>query len=247
MKVLFVGDIHNHLKVLDDIKRLDKEYNFDRVICMGDYVDDWNTNNHDSLKTLNKVFDLKKSNAEKYTLLIGNHELSYMGFPCSGHMTELEDVMAQTLKENIDLLDYYTEVQLGDRTFVCTHAGLTNDYICQVLDTYGDWKPILDGFQEYKLINLPYLRYCSYRRGGRDLCSSFVWADRMEHLEKTTYEKPLVPYQIIGHSPVSTVCNMVGDGYEYFFVDSHSTYRDGAPYGDNSYLMYDETQFKILY
>ena len=62
MKVLFVGDVHNHQYIFDDVTRLDKIYNFDRVIFLGDYVDDWMTDNNDSLKTLNKVIELKKSN-----------------------------------------------------------------------------------------------------------------------------------------------------------------------------------------
>lgn len=246
MKVLFVGDIHNHLYMIDDIKRLDKEYNFDRVICMGDYVDDWGTDNHNSLETLDKIFKLKKSNKEKYTLLIGNHELSYLGFPCSGHRAELEDVMMQKLKENIDLLNLYTEVELGDRTFVCTHSGLTNDYVCQQLDVYGEWKPILEQFDKDKLLNLRYLCYCSYYRGGRDMCSSFVWADRREMQDLTLREKLIIPYQIIGHSPVQSVCNIVGENFELFFTDTHSTYRDGSPFGDKSYLMWDG-EFKVLY
>ena len=80
MKYLFVGDVHNHQYMFDDITRLDKEYDFNRIIFMGDYVDDWNTTNHESLETLNKVFDLKRSRAGKYTILLGNHEFSYLGY-----------------------------------------------------------------------------------------------------------------------------------------------------------------------
>ena len=61
MNILFVGDIHNHSYMFDDIKKLDEQYNFDRIICLGDYVDDWLTDNHQSLETLNKLIELKKS------------------------------------------------------------------------------------------------------------------------------------------------------------------------------------------
>lgn len=247
MKVLFVGDIHNHLYMIDDIKRLDKEYNFDRIICTGDYVDDWGTDNHTSLETLDKIFNLKKKDKNKYTLLLGNHEMSYLGFPCSGHHTELEDVVQQKLKENIDLIDLYTTVILEDKEFICTHAGLTNDYICQVLDAYGDYKPVLEQFNKDKLNSLSYLRFCSYRRGGRDSCSSFVWTDRMEHLELSQFDRPIVPYQIAGHSPVTTVSFHSAENSEMYFIDTHSTYRDGTVYGDKSYLMWNEDEFKVVY
>lgn len=246
MKVLFVGDIHNHQKIFEDINRLDNKYKFDRIICTGDYVDDWLTNNHDSLKTLEKIFELKRNNPDKYTLLIGNHELSYLGFPCSGHMIELEDIIEQKLKENIDFLEYYTEVDLDNKTYVCTHSGITNDYIYNMLDKSGNWKQSLNELQKDKLKNLEYLKCCSYRRGGRDNCSSFVWADRMEHIESLENNEPIIKYQIFGHSPVKTISNITKNNYNYYCIDTHSTYRDGMQYGDNSYLIYDNG-FKVEY
>ena len=41
MKVLFVGDVHTHNYILNDVKRLDEKYNFYRIVFLGDYVDDW--------------------------------------------------------------------------------------------------------------------------------------------------------------------------------------------------------------
>ena len=32
MKILFVGDVHNHMYMFKDIERLDSQYNFDRII-----------------------------------------------------------------------------------------------------------------------------------------------------------------------------------------------------------------------
>ena len=129
MKMLFVGDVHNHLYIFEDVQRLDTQYNFDKIVFLGDYIDDWQTDNHDSLKTLDKVFALKNSNLEKYILIFGNHEASYVGLRCSGHMEELSDVITQKLKENIDLFDFYYIVKLGNKDYICTHAGLLNEYI----------------------------------------------------------------------------------------------------------------------
>ena len=244
MKALFIGDVHNHSYMFKDIERLDKEYKFDRIIFLGDYVDDWLTDNHNSLETLNTLFKLKEKEPDKYTMLIGNHELSYLGFPCSGHHRELEDLVEQKLKENIHNLEYYTEMELGNKTFVCSHAGFTNDYICRVLDMYGEWKPVLDDLQKTKLQNLAYLRYCSRARGGMDSCSSFVWTDRRELMYCP--DNLIIPYQIVGHTPASTVGSYISESEELYFVDTHSTYRNGEPYGDKSYLMYDK-EFKIVY
>lgn len=247
MNVLFVGDVHNHLYIFKDVQRLDKEHNFDKIIFLGDYVDDWNTTNVESLQTLKTVIDLKLSNPDKYIFCIGNHELSYLQFPCSGHQYENEEEVNKVLEDNIDLFDFYTEIKLGEDIFVCSHSGFTNNYICRILDVYGDWKTVMEQFNKDKLNSLPNFRYCSRYRGGNDYCSSCLWTDKNELIESAYFEKMLIPNQIVGHSPVQKVSNeKLKDNCNLFFIDTHSTYRDGTEYGDKSYLMYDE-EFKIVY
>ena len=239
MKVLFVGDVHNHTYIFDDVKRLDDKYNFDRVIFLGDYVDDWNTDNYKSLETLETLFKLKENNPNKYTLLIGNHELSYLGYKCSGHQYELEDVMEMKLKEHIEDIDFYTSVRCDQNEYICTHAGLNNGYVDKILG--GDnWKETLEDMNKNKLFNLQQLSMCSYLRGGRDEFSSFLWTDKREHAYYALQEKK-VPYQIVGHTPVPNV-QLIGG---IFYCDTHSTYRDGSEYGDKSYLLWLDRGFII--
>ena len=245
MKVLFVGDVHNHQYIFDDVARLDKIYNFDRVIFLGDYVDDWMTDNNDSLKTLNKVIELKKSNLEKYSLCLGNHEVSYLGYPCSGHRYELEDAIQQVLTENIGLFDYYVKVNLGEKDFICSHAGFTNDYICNVIDKFGEWEPIMEKLNIDKIKNLIYLSFCSSSRGGSHPYSSFIWADKSEMLNN--YDIRIIPNQIVGHSPVQTISNLSSEEGIIYFCDTHSTYRDGSKYGDKTYLIFDEDKFNVVH
>lgn len=239
MRALFVGDVHNHKYIFDDVKRLDDKYKFDRIIFLGDYVDDWNTDNHQSLETLDVVFGMKSKEPEKYTLLIGNHELSYLGFSCSGHQFELEDVMKMKLTENIDKLDFYTTVQCGQNEYVCTHAGLNNGYINEVLN--GDkWKETIDEWSKDKLSNLEMLSICGYIRGGNADYSSFVWCDRREHAY-FAYQDKIIPYQIVGHTPAPNI-QIIGN---IIYCDTHSTFRDGSEYGDKSYLIWNDKGFTI--
>lgn len=239
MKVLFVGDVHNHMYIFEDVKRLDAKYNFDRIIFLGDYVDDWGTDNHQSLETLETVFNLKHSNPEKYTFCLGNHELSYLGFPCSGHQSELEDIMKLKLEENIDCFDFYTTIHCDKNEYVCTHAGITNGYVETTLG--GDmWKQFLFDINQNKLNNLKILTKCSYLRGGSDEFSSFLWADKREHAY-FKYQDKKAPYQIVGHTPVTNI--QIVDNI--IFCDTHSTYRDGTPYGDKSYLIWNDRGFII--
>ena len=254
MKVLFVGDIHNHQYMFNDIARLDTKYHFNKIILFGDYVDDWNTDNHDSLKTLEKVFNLKQDEPDKYILLLGNHCLSYLGYPCAGHCFELDEVVNQKLLDNWDKLNLYYEIKLNDKIYICSHAGITKPYLeLELKPLEKDYRVALDTIHKEKI--LWYLKLCSEMRGGKSLYSSLLWADRQEHLNLLEFNEVAVEnrYQIIGHSPVKQITNYKNDDhlgnlkYDYWFIDTHSTYRDGTVYGDKSYLMWNEDKFEILY
>ena len=244
MKVLFTGDIHNKLYVLDKIEKLDKKYNFDKILFMGDYIDNWDSDNHTSLKVLDKVFNLKKENMNKYVLLIGNHERSYLGYPCSGHIDYLEDAVTSKLTENIDLLDFYFQIKIKNEDFICTHAGLTNEYIDEYLGGKDKYKKTLNDWNKNKLKNLHNLNVTSFYRGGRGRVGSFVWADKKELFnEFFSKEQYYAPYQIIGHTPQKTITHYKNEYYgnsngEFYFIDTHSTYNDGTMYGDGSFLIF---------
>lgn len=254
MKVLFVGDIHNHQYMIDDIQRLDKKYQFDKIILFGDYVDDWNTDNHDSLKTLEKIFNLKHIQPDKYILLVGNHEMSYLGYPCSGHCFELAEVVQQKLLDEWSNLNLYYEIELDNRKYFCSHAGLTKPfYKLELKQLANDYRLALNMIYNNKMFD--YIKMCSSYRGGDSLYSSILWADRNEHLQLLEFNEVCDEnkYQIIGHSPVKQISNYKDDDlcgnlmFDYWFIDTHSTYRDGTLYGDRSYLIWDENKFKIVF
>lgn len=245
MKVLFVGDVHNHTYMFNDVQRLDKEHNFDKIIFLGDYVDDWNTTNKESLETLDKVIELKTNNPEKYIFCIGNHELSYLGYPCSGHQKEMDNLVRLKLIENLDCFVSYTTIQLGDDLFYCSHAGFVNDYLINELQPNNTkWEDNIKSLKYNILSRLHLMTPCSYFRGGRYPYSSFLWADRRELMYCP--DNLIIPYQIVGHTPALTVGSYISELEKLYFIDTHSTYKNGEPYGDKSYLMWDENKFKIL-
>lgn len=240
MKYLFVGDIHNHSYIFKDIYKLDKEYNFDKIIFLGDYVDDWNSTGHQSLETLNTIIAMKNSFQDKIILLIGNHELSYIGAPCSGHNYIFETAIENKIKENINLFNIYTEILLGNKTYICSHAGINNDYIINTLN--NNWKEELNIIDKNILSNIDKLSICSSLRGGSYNYSSILWCDKKEHEYFNKIENPIIPYQIIGHTPVSNI----DLNKDFIFIDTHSTYRDGSSFGDKSYLIWNESKFEII-
>lgn len=240
MKYLFVGDIHNHQYILDDVNRLNDKYGFDRIIFLGDYVDDWNTDNHTSLETLNMVLNIKKMYENKVTLLLGNHEFSYLGYPCSGHHYELEDLMTMKLKENIDCFDLYTTVMCEDTEYYCSHAGFTNGYIINILSK-DNWKDKLEEINNNIIANLSLYYFCSWFRGGMNEFSSPIWADKREL--QANISGYIIPNQIVGHTPVTGI----DIDSNLKFIDTHSTYRDEDNIGDKSYLIWNEDKFEVIY
>ena len=257
MRVLFVGDIHTHNYILDDVKRLDDKYDFYRVVFLGDYVDDWLSSGLDSIETLNKVIELKNSNKDKYVLLLGNHELSYLGYPCSGHQFSYGKEIQDKILKNIDLFDLYYSIDLGNKHYYCTHAGITNSYIHGVLNRINEedfylyktnsYIRNLDTMNNDKLHSLHLLNKVSSLRGGIDNYSSMVWCDKREHQYMCEREQYILPYQIIGHTPVQTVSNISGNNLDLYFIDTHSTYRDGTNIGDKTYLVWNDDKFVIEY
>lgn len=255
MRVLFVGDIHTHDYMIEDIKRLDNKYNFYRIVCLGDYVDDWLSSGYDSINTLNKIVELKNSNKDKYIMLLGNHEMSYLGYPCSGHQFGQEEEIQNILLENIDLFDLWYSINLGNRHCYCTHAGITNSYIHSVLNRINEedlylyktnsYIKNLDIINRNKLKYLHLLHKVSSLRGGRDEYSSFVWCDKREHEYFNTLEQYIIPYQIIGHTPVQIISTISSPEGMLYFIDTHSTYRDGRNIGDKSYLIWNDNEFII--
>ena len=111
------------------------------------------------------------------------------------------------LLKNIDLFDFYTSVQCGDKKYYCSHAGFTNEYLENVFNQ-----------NDYDDINYE------------------------EHLYFNENEEPIIPYQIIGHTPVTHI----DLNNNFIFIDTHSTYRDGTPFGDKSYLGWINNKFVIL-
>lgn len=248
MKVLFVGDVHNHFYMFKNIKEFDDKYNFDRIIFLGDYVDDWFTTNNESLETLDYIIELKKKDPNKYTFCLGNHELSYLGYPCAGHKKPMEEIMYRTLRDNINCFDLYTSVILNNEEYICSHAGITNSYIgiIKQIKPGIKWKEALEIMNNDKLAYLSLLKYVSSLRGGLYEFSSMVWCDKREHEYFNSRERYIIPNQIIGHTPVHTICNIKDDDVCLYFIDTHSTFSDGRNYGDCSYLLWNEDKFEII-
>lgn len=247
MKVLCVGDIHAKPWVVHAVELLKDGY--DRIIFLGDYVDDWGADPDLSREALEAVFHFYHQNRFKVVVLRGNHDFSeYYGyqkkeFMCSGFNFGVHNECQALFKDNWEnmLTCYIVHGHTGDpmNDYWVSHAGITNGW-------YREWGEYWDGltFDEKTNTSLldteVYLNQVGSARGGRSLNPSPIWADYHELIANPkTYTN-----QIVGHTPVKTVtCHEFtnGDGIrnKIFFCDTFSTYRDGSPYGDGSCLSLD--------
>ena len=243
MKVLIVGDIHVKLDILDRVKKLGE--NYDQVIFLGDYVDDWGVIPEGSYNSLIDVIEYKKANPDKVILLLGNHDISeWRGghFRCSGYNEISHSLLAPGFEKNRELfkLAHY------EHGFLFSHAGFTNawvnhyffaqrkdpEYLVKLLNlaVYGE-----DDFDLFMGIG-----DVGIERGGyKD--PSPIWADELE-LKRDWLPIP----QVVGHTPQRTVNFYNKYDKEIYFCDTFSTDMQGKYYGDCTLLTFNDGLAEII-
>ena len=76
---LVVGDLHTKFDILEKaISYFNDDSSIERIIFLGDYVDDWNKPPEASYNLLTRLITLKKAYPDKVVLLLGNHDFHYI-------------------------------------------------------------------------------------------------------------------------------------------------------------------------
>lgn len=248
MKILCVGDIHAKPWVVHAVELLKDDY--DRIIFLGDYVDDWGASPDLSREALEAVFRFYHQDKFKVVVLRGNHDFSeYYGyqkkeFMCSGFDFGVHNECQALFRDNwnnmltVDIIHNDPDSSEGD--YWISHAGITSGWDRQWGEEYWNCLTFDEKSKSSLLDTEVFLNQVGSARGGWSLNPSPIWADERE---LKASPKPFVN-QIVGHTPVKTViCHEFknGDGSKnkIFFCDTFSTYRDGSPYGDGSCLSLD--------
>jgi predicted MPP superfamily phosphohydrolase len=119
MKIIVVSDLHGK----DVWKKIDVAQ-YDKIVFLGDYVDDWTKSDATIVDNLQQIIEFKKSNEEKVILLLGNHDLPYIfpdeHFGCSGYRESYANTLYQIF--NQDLKCFQMAYQIDSYLF--THAGV---------------------------------------------------------------------------------------------------------------------------
>lgn len=128
-KILAIGDIHTKTWIIDAVENVLDDY--DAVVFVGDYADDWSTGPKDSIDTWNRLKELQEHNIEKVNLVLGNHDYIYVnktptfqtGYDRSTQLL-INNPENNKLREWLGLLPIWIEID----GVTYSHGGLTVFY-----------------------------------------------------------------------------------------------------------------------
>ncbi|MCR5092927.1 MAG: metallophosphoesterase [Lachnospiraceae bacterium] len=222
-KVFIVPDVHLKHWMFDDADKLLASLKVDRVVLLGDLVDDWNCETE---------FDLYRDTLKRATKFIkehdalfcyGNHDCSYLWERDeSGYSPAARQVVLDGLWELED------SVREENRAFMhridntlFSHAGLTSAFVDDFLGGVSD-------DIEEMLGDINHM--------GEDLWNeeSPIWA-RPQDYEGYLHLCPEEMFQVVGHTPVSEPLRQG----QLLTLDTFSTYPNGRPIGDGRFVIVD--------
>jgi predicted phosphodiesterase len=253
MSIAIIGDIHGREKykeIIDDAMSKAR-----KVILLGDYIDPYPISEktpdtkskysfmynkeyiypkfEDTIKILDDIIQIKKSNLNKIILLIGNHDAHYLFDDIeissrydSKNATKIKSIY----KNNFDLFQY--AFQTKNKLF--THAGISNGWYnthSSILKDFGlndDKSNFMEVFDNISKSRYNYiLNIVSYIRGGDSLYGGITWADFDE-----TYKNNLDGFdQYVGHSKVKNIITMTNENGTITYCDVlNNTYTNISDY-----------------
>lgn len=231
MKVLVIPDSHLKLWVIEHGIELADRYRVDKIVTLGDYFDDWISIDRDYYDMMDYLKVLLRRE-HRLIALFGNHELSYFGYPCSGHKRKLQPYIYDKLANDQRLFP-----AVGLDGVLYSHAGVCLDWIRENkiltenairygLTRAAGASKLEDAIcrQEFNIF-----AQAGALRGGHG-APSCVWADAREliadHIPKVS--------QIVGHTPVKEITFMSNCWFTDVFsngnvCDEYLLVEDGEP------------------
>lgn len=209
MQILIIPDVHLKPYIFDAAEILVNKYHFDKIIFIGDLVDDWHKSGNILLvkETIDRAIKFKKDHPNTL-FCYGNHETGYLtDIHCDGnnsyHYIDIREMLIKYEKEVEPCIAYQF-----DNVIFC-HGGIVNR------------KETDKGYEAFKemLNELKTTGYYNYGLYGNmhNQYDSVLWARPDSWINY--YNCP----QVIGHSPVKKICEIKPQVWD---VDVFSTDRD---------------------
>ena len=194
------------------------------AVFLGDYCDPYSRegiSDKKALDNMKEIIDFARSNKDRVTLLLGNHDLSYFGVEAGlwsvfadRYSEQYSDCWHQLFWDNADLFSTCKSFKVRGRHFLMSHAGIHPEWVdCVPLFDDLDKNDLLaiaaridDLFQQSLHSNtrtgfMEALSVVGYLRGGMFPAGSPVWADCHEYLD-VDYDGIT---QIFGHTQQITI------------------------------------------
>lgn len=226
---LVISDVHLKPFVFDRAERILESGQADFAVQIGDLVDDWGqiTNVGKYNQTMKRAYDFHRAHPDTLWVM-GNHDYDYVhGLPgsiSSGHSWLAEADVSEWMAELADIGAAPRIIHIVDNVLF-VHAGLTESWMDYMTHRYMDGRPAADSLE--RLVN------CA---APIDLFmeSSPLWARPQLRPEEKVYNYRNC-LQVVGHTPVEGV-NLEDN---LLSTDVFSTYRDGTPFGDQTFAIVD--------
>lgn len=236
MKVLIVPDIHGNPGWKNPVLKALEEKDT-HIVFLGDYVDSYNWQGNEIIKNLNEILEIKRKNATRITLLIGNHDYAYVFAKqeMSGFNLYFWHEYRHIINSNWNLFDLAWGYKGKDKYTLFSHAGLTQYFYNQIVDEIKNEDSVMHDilvleadthWQDlplHELLNY-FIDQCRLvwqigaSRNGRYDYGSILWADKGDLME----DRFVGIDQVVGHSVVKELMQVYIGNDRLIFGDVHT-------------------------
>ena len=128
MKVLAVGDIHQKDWILDRVEKIID--NYDKIVFVGDYADDWKSAPEDRIVIWREIRSFEARHSPKVKLVAGNHDYIYAHKEFAGMYSGWNAAAQLMLNSEKSLKEWILNLPLFQEIdgVVYSHAGITDSW-----------------------------------------------------------------------------------------------------------------------
>lgn len=216
MRVLVIPDVHLKPEIFEMATRIMESSDCERVVCVGDIVDDWGCEKNTDLyeKTLKKAIEFAHKHRDTLWCY-GNHDLAYLWdiYTHPGFSAYAQDIVRNYFGQLDDMGNLAIMHRIDNVIF--SHAGLTKEFVDYYMD---DLRYNVDAMID------------SVNKYGKEVLwddMSPLWARPQYHYE----DGDVIPSEylnVVGHTPMKSITQQGN----LLTVDVFSTWSDGRPYGN---------------
>ena len=209
--MIIVPDIHGR----DFWKSISSQHTDEEIVFLGDYTDpyfDEDTRKEDVPGIIQEIIEIKKANPDTVTLLLGNHDCSYLSseMPRCRFDFKRQEEIRSLFRDNLDLFDIATVREINGTKYIFSHAGIHPSWL-ELNKTFfsGISKPseavpylnrtLHNPDEEHLLWRV--LSYVGSSRGGWESIGSCVWVDIFDWFGYESYvPEDKTEFQVFGHT-----------------------------------------------